>query len=661
MSHLIFVSYWPKEATLDSSNRPRRSPRLVASAVALVTATSLALSTSPTVSAQQLPSPQPSQTVQTLQTTPPSERTDTTLPAAPLPSDAMPLDEPPARASAMARQSPGTALSQEQWNRRPVAQRGQTPQLEPEWRATDSPNREVTPGEMRSDREEIPAGFTKAEADKAETMEAALAGGDGEMQALAAPGCQVYWPAPYEVCGAIRDKYNELGGPNSFLLFPKTNEITNPDGVGKRTEFLNGPIYWSPQGGAHPVVNHFLAAWARHGYENSYIGYPTTDEIANPDGIGRRQHFTGSTIYWYLNEAYSVGGAIADKWHALGAERADGLLGYPISDEKVLPDGVGRMNRFQNGVIYWHPTTGAQEITGEILDQWSYLGYEQSEVGYPVGPPTQTGDGNIEQSFQHGVLRASSPAAGVTACSALGWRAALQAGMIGLFNVVCSDSGVWVQAISSQSSNYFTLPSQRSETPQTARATTASGNSIQCNDDETFRASGPRRSNDGFKVTKTVKWCVTQLGGRTHPEWRELLTFEVSNTLDQRVHHRINARIADTGFPAGVLEIRSDVRQDRNNQPDASLQSDWMRLQTDEPDEEQVDYEIEEHGTFFVEFQEFALSIPSRDFTAEMPYIQGFNFTTGRFNCDPYDPIQDGNDGEFAKKCQFTNPVDDHL
>src|SRR5699024_7575237 len=205
--------------------------------------------------------------------------------------------------------------------RHSVSQRGETPKLEQEWRATDNPNHEIAPGGMRSDREEVPAGFSKANADKAETMEAALAGGDSEMRTLAAPDCQVYWPAPYEVCGEIRDKYNALGGPNSFLLFPKTNELTNPDGIGKRTEFQNGPIYWSPQGGAHPVANHFLAAWARHGYENSYIGYPTTDELVNPDGIGRRQHFTGSTIYWKLNEAYSIGGAIADKWHTLGAEQ----------------------------------------------------------------------------------------------------------------------------------------------------------------------------------------------------------------------------------------------------------------------------------------------------------------------------------------------------
>ena len=315
------------------STRPRRFRRLAAPGVALIAATSLAMTTPPTVSAQQSPA-QASPAAQSVQSAPPQERTDTTLNAAAMPSDAMPPDEAPARASATTRQAPGAALTQEQWNRRPVSQRGETPKLERQWRETDDPKQQVTPGAMRSDREEIPAGFTKAEADKAETMEAALASREGGMRAMAAPGCQVYWPAPYEVCGAIRDKYNELGGPNSFLLFPKTNELTNPDGIGKRTEFLNGPIYWSPQGGAHPVVNRFLAAWQRHGYENSYIGYPTTDEIVNPDGVGRRQHFTGSTIYWHLNEAYSVGGAIADKWHTLGAERADGLLGYPISDEQ---------------------------------------------------------------------------------------------------------------------------------------------------------------------------------------------------------------------------------------------------------------------------------------------------------------------------------------
>src|SRR5699024_7575235 len=91
---------------------------------------------------------------------------------------------------------------------------GVSPRWETEWRATDNPNHEIAPGGMRSDREEVPAGFSKANADKAETMEAALAGGDSEMRTLAAPDCQVYWPAPYEAIGraAWRGRGEERAG-----------------------------------------------------------------------------------------------------------------------------------------------------------------------------------------------------------------------------------------------------------------------------------------------------------------------------------------------------------------------------------------------------------------------------------------------------------------
>ncbi|MFE2085577.1 LGFP repeat-containing protein [Streptomyces scopuliridis] len=258
---------------------------------------------------------------------------------------------------------------------------------------------------MRSDCEAIPKGFTKKQADKAETMEAALPTGSGETGAGpraasdAAPGCQVYWPAPYEVCGAIRDKYNELGGPNGFLLFPTSNELTNPDGHGKRSVFQNGPIHWSASSGAHPVVNHFFAAWQRNGWESGPLGYPTSDEMVNPDNIGRRQYFQGGTIYWRLNEAYYVTGAIRDKWGETGWE--GGWLGYPTSDEIKLPDGQGRMNRFEHGVVYWSPATGAHPVTAAVLDQWSRAGYETSAYGYPTADPVTHPGGVQEQQFQH--------------------------------------------------------------------------------------------------------------------------------------------------------------------------------------------------------------------------------------------------------------------
>ncbi|MFB7470313.1 LGFP repeat-containing protein [Kitasatospora sp. NPDC056184] len=275
------------------------------------------------------------------------------------------------------------------------------------WAPTGNPQPSVVPGRMRSDCGTIPSGFTKEQADRAEVMEAALAAGsaDGRPRASAAADCRVYWPAPYEVCGAIREKYDELGGPNGFLLYPTSDELTNPDGQGKRSVFQNGPIYWSPAGGAHPVVNHFFAAWQRNGWEAGPLGYPTSDEIVNPDAVGRRQYFQGGTIYWHLNEAYYVTGAIRDKWGETGWE--GGPLGYPAGDEILLPDGRGRMSRFEHGVVHWSPDTGAHPVTGAVLDQWSRAGYEASAYGYPTEDPVTHPGGVLEQQFQHDRLYSS--------------------------------------------------------------------------------------------------------------------------------------------------------------------------------------------------------------------------------------------------------------
>ncbi|WP_306356157.1 MULTISPECIES: LGFP repeat-containing protein [unclassified Nocardia] len=243
---------------------------------------------------------------------------------------------------------------------------------------------------MRSDCQEIPEGFSKEDADKAETMEAQLAATSGEVTAFAAPGCQVYWPAPFEVCGAIRDKYNELGGPNGFLLWPTSNELTNPDGVGKRSTFQNGPIYWSPWGGAHPVVNHFFAAWQRHGWESGYLGYPRTDEIPGVN-LGRRQEFDGGAIYWHANEAYAIGGAIREKWNSVGAE--GGPLGYPTSDELPVTKHNGRYNNFENGTITWSAPAGSRLLYGAIRDRWAEVGREDGELGLPLTDEQVASDG----------------------------------------------------------------------------------------------------------------------------------------------------------------------------------------------------------------------------------------------------------------------------
>ncbi|WP_254900756.1 hypothetical protein [Rhodococcus sp. 1168] len=274
-----------------------------------------------------------------------------------------------------------------------------TAEPDPDWAPTEDPNATIVPGQMRSDREEIPAPFTKEDADKAETMEAR------QRMSRAVQSCQYYWPSPHAVCGVIRDKYNSLGGPASFLSFPNSPEYTNPDGHGKRTQFLNGPIYWSAATGAHPVVNSFVTKWGSLGWESGFLGYPTTDEIPHADGVGRRQEFQGGAIYVSFQNALgsAIAGSIRAKWNTAGAETPGSLLGYPLTDELVNPDG-GRRQGFERGVMYWSPATGAFPVTGVISFIWASKGVETGQYGYPVGDLVVQPESTFQQ-FQGGEIR----------------------------------------------------------------------------------------------------------------------------------------------------------------------------------------------------------------------------------------------------------------
>jgi len=258
------------------------------------------------------------------------------------------------------------------------------------------------------------------------------------------PNCDFYPQTGHAVCGAIRDDYNNtLGGPNGPLGYPTSDELTSPDGVGKFNTFQNAGdhIYWSPATGAAEIGGAIFDHWGTFGYELGPLGYPTSgelplgggaqantfqggpvitwspstgaceiggeiylhwahfsfnlgplglptsDEITNPDGAGKRNTFQygGDHIYWSpATGAQEIGGAIFQHWGDYGYET--GPLGYPISDEITNPDGVGKRNNFQNAGdhIYWSPASGAHEIGGAIFDHWGALGYEGGPLGYPT-------------------------------------------------------------------------------------------------------------------------------------------------------------------------------------------------------------------------------------------------------------------------------------
>jgi uncharacterized protein with LGFP repeats len=214
----------------------------------------------------------------------------------------------------------------------------------------------------------------------------------------APPQCTTYTsPATgsHQVCGAIRAKFLALGGPTGLLGYPTTDETITPDGIGRFNHFSNsGSIYWTPSTGAWSIRGAIRAKWASMGWETSPLGYPVTDETGVPDGVGRFNDFSNSgSIYWTPSTgAWSIHGAIRAKYLALGGPT--GFLGYPVTDETGTPDGIGRFNHFSpnhnpnnvDGSIYWTSNTGAWSIHGAIRAKWASLGWESS-FGF-LGYPT---------------------------------------------------------------------------------------------------------------------------------------------------------------------------------------------------------------------------------------------------------------------------------
>lgn len=192
---------------------------------------------------------------------------------------------------------------------------------------------------------------------------------EGKIWTFSNGSCICYNAAAHDafaIYGDIYAKWSALGGLAWGV--PCTDELPTPDGVGRFNHFSDNTasIYWTPSTGAAAIWGDIRKKWASLGWELSVLGYPVTDELATPDGIGRFNHFAlGGSIYWTpATGANAIYGDIRKRWESLGWERS--YLGYPTSDEVDFPEG-GRANDFEHGGIYWWGDTGAIDLRDVIV------------------------------------------------------------------------------------------------------------------------------------------------------------------------------------------------------------------------------------------------------------------------------------------------------
>ncbi len=109
----------------------------------------------------------------------------------------------------------------------------------------------------------------------------------------AIPGAEPAW-----VHGAIEARYNSFGGSQGWLGLPRTDELGTPDGRGRYNHFEHGSIYWTPTTGAFEVHGAIRDKWSELGWETGFLGYPLSDESPAPAGPGRFNVFEGGSVFW---------------------------------------------------------------------------------------------------------------------------------------------------------------------------------------------------------------------------------------------------------------------------------------------------------------------------------------------------------------------------
>ncbi|OPC76483.1 hypothetical protein B4N89_46475 [Embleya scabrispora] len=125
-----------------------------------------------------------------------------------------------------------------------------------------------------------------------------------------------------------------------------------------------GAVTWTPYTGpAHPITGETYNRWQATGGPRGPLGFPTTDITDTPTKPGAYTHFrtpgtsadNGSVYTTPGAGAHAVWGNIRNRWAELGWEQ--GYLGFPTSDEYDVTGG--RRSDFQGGYVRWNNITGA--------------------------------------------------------------------------------------------------------------------------------------------------------------------------------------------------------------------------------------------------------------------------------------------------------------
>lgn len=134
---------------------------------------------------------------------------------------------------------------------------------------------------------------------------------------------------------------------------------------------------------------------------STWLGKPVTaqEELPTPDGIGRYREYENGFIYWTPSTgACSMSPEMVSKYREIGYETS--RLGYPTQDVAPLDNG-GRFQKFQKGSMYWAENTGTVIVEGRIGAEWAAWNWERGYLGMPKADAVSI-PGGAYQDFENG-------------------------------------------------------------------------------------------------------------------------------------------------------------------------------------------------------------------------------------------------------------------
>ncbi|OXM99727.1 family 16 glycosylhydrolase [Bifidobacterium vansinderenii] len=205
---------------------------------------------------------------------------------------------------------------------------------------------------------------------------------------------QVHWSGStgaHATFGAIQGYWSDRGWENGWLGYPTGDELSVRGGASQ--SFQGGTVFWQNGGGTHGVKGAIRDKYSDFGWEQGKLGFPISEENTGLKDGGASQVFEHGQIHWSGGTgAHATFGAIQDHWASTGWE--NGWLGYPTSDEINDSAKAGEVyQNFQGGQVHWGSSVGAYTSSwgGGSSGGGSSNGGSGSDTGGVTGPIVHRG------------------------------------------------------------------------------------------------------------------------------------------------------------------------------------------------------------------------------------------------------------------------------